>query len=161
MPTELFDEDGIALREGGGGVPGTSEYGTTTGRARRTGWFDGVLARTTSRLNGVTSVALTRLDSLAAFERIKICVAYELDGERITSLPATLEDALRVQPIYEELPGWGTDVSGVRNLGDLPTEARQYVRRIEQLLDAPIDMISVGPERHQAIVTRDIFGGRI
>jgi len=161
MPTELFDEDGIALREGGGGVPGTSEYGTTTGRARRTGWFDGVLARTTSRLNGVTSVALTRLDSLAAFERIKICVAYELDGERITSLPATLEDALRVKPIYEELPGWGKDVSGVRNLGDLPTEARQYVRRIEQLLDAPIDMISVGPERHQAIVTRDIFGGRI
>ena len=76
-------------------------------------------------------------------------------------LPATLDDALRVQPIYEELPGWGTDVSGVRNLGDLPTEARQYVRRIEQLLDAPIDMISVGPERHQAIVTRDIFGGRI
>ncbi|MDA0351399.1 MAG: adenylosuccinate synthase [Chloroflexi bacterium] len=161
MPTELFDEDGVSLREGGGGVPGTSEYGTTTGRARRTGWFDGVLARYTSRLNGVTSVALTRLDSLSAFERIKICVAYELDDERVTTLPASLEDANRVKPIYEELPGWMQDVSGVRNLGDLPTEARQYVRRIEQLLDAPVDMISVGPERHQAIVTRDIFGGRL
>jgi adenylosuccinate synthase len=161
MPTELKDADGESLREGGGGVPGTSEYGTTTGRARRTGWFDGVLARYTSRLNGVTSVALTRLDSLSAFERIKICVAYELDDERVTTLPPTLADALRLKPIYEELPGWQRDVSGVRALGDLPTEARQYVRRIEQLLDAPIDMISVGPERHQAIVTRDIFGGRI
>ena len=161
MPTELFDEDGESLREGGGGVPGTSEYGTTTGRPRRTGWFDGVLARYTSRLNGVTSVALTRLDSLSAFERIKICVAYELDDERVTSLPASLQDANRLRPIYEELPGWQQDVSDVRNLGDLPTEARQYVRRIEQLLDAPVDMISVGPERHQAIVTRDIFGGRI
>jgi len=161
MPTELFDEDGVSLREGGGGVPGTSEYGTTTGRPRRTGWFDGVLARYTSRLNGVTSVALTRLDSLSAFERIKICVAYELDDERVTSLPASLQDANRLRPIYEELPGWQQDVSDVRNLGDLPTEARQYVRRIEQLLDAPVDMISVGPERHQAIVTRDIFGGRI
>jgi adenylosuccinate synthase len=106
-------------------------------------------------------VALTRLDSLSAFERIKICVAYELDDERVTTLPPTLADALRLKPIYEELPGWQRDVSGVRALGDLPTEARQYVRRIEQLLDAPIDMISVGPERHQAIVTRDIFGGRI
>ena len=161
MPTELFDENAELLREGGGGVPGTSEYGTTTGRARRCGWFDGVLARQTARLNGVTSVALTRLDSLSAFDSIRICVAYELDDERVTSLPASLDDANRLKPIYEELPGWKQDVTEVRNLGDLPTEARQYVRRIEQLLDAPIDMISVGPERHQAIVTRDIFGGRI
>lgn len=161
MPTELFDEYGDKLRAGGGGVPGTSEYGTTTGRARRCGWFDGVLARYTSRLNGVTSVALTRLDSLTGFDRVKICVAYELDEERITTLPASLDDAQRLVPIYEELPGWSQDVSGVRTLGDLPAEARQYVRRIEQLLDAPIDMISVGPERDQAIVTRDIFGGRL
>ena len=161
MPTELFDEDGALLLEGGGGAPGTSEYGTTTGRARRTGWFDGVLARYTSKLNGVTSVALTRLDSLSAFDRIRICVAYELDKERVTSLPASLEDSSRLKPIYEDLPGWKQDVSEVRHLDDLPANARQYVRRIEQLLDAPIDMISVGPERHQAIVTRDIFGGNI
>ena len=161
MPTELFDENATKLREGGGGVPGTSEYGTTTGRARRCGWFDGVLARYTSRLNGVTSVALTRLDSLTGFDSVKICVAYELDEERITTLPASLDDAQRLIPIYEELPGWSRDVSGVRTLGDLPSEARQYIRRIEQLVDAPIDMISVGPERDQAIVTRDIFGGRL
>ena len=141
MPTELFDEYGDKLREGGGGVPGTAEYGTTTGRARRCGWFDGVLARYTSRLNGVTSVALTRLDSLTGFDSVKICVAYELDEERITTLPASLDDAQRLVPIYEELPGWSQDVSDVRNLGDLPAEARNYVRRIEQLVDAPIDMI--------------------
>ena len=83
------------------------------------------------------------------------------DEERITTLPASLDDAQRLVPIYEELPGWSQDVSDVRNLGDLPAEARQYVRRIEQLVDAPIDMISVGPQRDQAIVTRDIFGGRL
>ena len=120
-----------------------------------------MLARYTSKLNGVTSVALTRLDSLSAFDRIRICVAYELDKERVTSLPASLEDSSRLKPIYEDLPGWKQDVSEVRHLDDLPANARQYVRRFEQLLDAPIDMISVGPERHQAIVTRDIFGGNI
>ena len=117
MPTELFDENAELLRGGGGGVPGTSEYGPTTGRARRCGWFDGVLARQTSRLNGVTSVALTRLDSLSAFDSIRICVAYELDDERITSLPASLDDANRLKPIYEELPGWKQDVTEVRQPG--------------------------------------------
>ncbi|MBM3140335.1 MAG: adenylosuccinate synthase [Chloroflexi bacterium] len=161
MPTELHDSDGETLREGGGGAPDTREYGTTTGRPRRTGWFDGVLARYTARLNGVTSVALTRLDTLSGFERVKVCVAYELDDQRVTTLPATLEAALRVKPIYEELPGWQHDITHVRALGDLPTEARQYVRRIEQIVEAPIDMISVGPERTQAIVTRDVFGAAL
>ena len=114
-----------------------------------------------ARINGVTSVALTRLDSLSAFDRIKVCVAYEVDDQRVTTLPPTLTEAMRARPIYEELPGWKRDVTGVRHLGDLPTEARQYVRRIEQILGAPVDMISVGPERHQAIVTRDIFGASI
>ena len=162
MPTEI--ESGPAmemLREGSGGAAGTAEYGTTTGRARRVGWFDGVLARYTARLNGVTSVALTRLDSLSAFDRIKICVAYEVNDRRIATLPATLNEAMRAKPIYEELPGWNRDVTEARHLGDLPTEARQYVRRIEQILGAPVDMISVGPERDQAIVTRDIFGASI
>jgi len=157
MPTELDDEDGVALRDHGR-AQGTGEYGTTTGRPRRTGWFDGVLARYTAKLNGVTSVALTRLDVLEQFERIKVCVAYELNGERVSTLPAALPEALAVQPVYEELPGWKQDISHVRKFGDLPPEAQSYVRRIEQILGAPVDMISVGPERDQAIVTRDIFG---
>jgi adenylosuccinate synthase len=160
MPTELFDEDAERLREHGA-ERGAGEYGTTTGRARRCGWFDGVLARYTARLNGITSVALTRLDTLSGFERVKLCVAYELDDGRVNTLPASLDDTQRLRPIYEELPGWQSDVSDVRSLGELPAEARQFVRRIEQLLGAPVDMISVGPQREQAIVTRDIFGGAI
>ncbi len=162
MPTEIESGPEMEmLREGVGGAAGTAEDGTTTGRARRVGWFDGVLARYTARLNGVTSVALTRLDSLSAFDRIKVCVAYEVDERRVATLPATLNEAMRAKPIYEDLPGWKRDVTGARHLGDLPTEARQYVRRVEQILGAPIDMISVGPERDQAIVTRDIFGASI
>ncbi len=160
MPTELFDADAERLREHGA-ERGAGEYGTTTGRPRRCGWFDGVLARYTSRLNGVTSVALTRLDTLSGFERVKLCVAYELDDRRVSTLPASLDDTQRLSPIYEELPGWQSDVSNVRSLGALPAEARQFVRRIEQLLGAPVDMISVGPERDQAIVTRDVFGGAL
>jgi adenylosuccinate synthase len=130
-------------------------------RLRRVGWFDGVLARYTSRVNGVTSAALTRLDVLSQFDAIQVCTEYELNGERVTTLPAALRDSEAVTPVYEEMPGWRSDVSAIRKLGDLPTEARQYVRRIEQFLGAPIDMISVGPERNQVIVTRDIFGSAI
>ena len=162
MPTEINSGYELEmLREGTGGAANTAEYGTTTGRARRVGWFDGVLARYTARLNGVTSVALTRLDSLSALESIKVCVAYELNEQRINSLPATIGEMERATPIYEELPGWKSDVTHVRHIGDLPTAARQYVRRIEQILGVPVDMISVGPERHQAIVTRDVFGASI
>ena len=157
MPTELFDEDADRLRDPLA-AQGHGEYGTTTGRARRCGWFDGVLARYSARLNGITSVALTRLDVLSQFDVIKVCVSYELDGERVTTLPAALPQQSAVQPVYEQLPGWGSDVSGVRSLGDLPAAARQYVRRIEQLIGANIDMISVGPQREQVIVTHDIFG---
>jgi adenylosuccinate synthase len=162
MPSEITSGAEMEmLREGLGGAAGTAEYGTTTGRARRVGWFDGVLARYSARVNGVTSVALTRLDSLSALESIKVCVAYELDDQRVTTLPPRLVDMSRAKPIYEELPGWQQDVTHARHLGDLPTAARQYVRRIEQIIGAPVDMISVGPERHQAIVTRDVFGASI
>ncbi len=157
MPTELNDEDGVALRDHGR-AQGTGEYGTTTGRPRRTGWFDGVLATYTARLNGLTSVALTRLDVLEQFDRIKVCTAYDLNGERVTTLPSSLPRAIAVRPVYEELPGWKRDISHVRKFGDLPREAQSYVRRIEEILGVPVDMISVGPERDQAIVTRDIFG---
>ncbi len=157
FPTELFGEEAAALRDHGIDQ-GTGEYGTTTGRPRRCGWFDGVLARQTAKLNGVNSIALTRLDVLAQFESVRVCVGYELDGERIDSLPASLHDAYTVRPVYEVLPGWRQEVSDVRHFPDLPLEARRFVRRIEELVDAPVDMISVGPEREQAIVTRDIFG---
>ena len=157
MPTELFGEDADRLRDPAA-AQGQGEYGTTTGRSRRCGWFDGVLARYTSRMNGVNSVALTRLDVLSQFDSVKVCVAYDLNGERVSTLPAALPQQFAVQPVYEELPGWRTDVSGVRSLGDLPSAARQFVRRIEQLIGASIDMISVGPERSQVIVTHDIFG---
>jgi adenylosuccinate synthase len=160
MPTELFDADGDALREHGR-AQGTGEYGTTTGRPRRCGWFDGVLARYTARLSGLSSIALTRLDVLAQFERVKICVGYEIGGQRVTTLPAALTEMTALQPVYEELPGWREEVSHVRKLGDLPPAARRYVRRIEELVGVPVDMISVGPEREQAIVTRDIFGGAL
>ena len=157
FPTELFGEEAAALRDHGIDQ-GTGEYGTTTGRPRRCGWFDGVLARQTAKLNGVNSIALTRLDVLAQFESVQVCVGYKLDGERIDSLPASLHDANTVRPVYEVLPGWQQEVSDVRHFPDLPLEARRFVRRIEELVDAPVDMISVGPEREQAIVTRDIFG---
>ena len=157
FPTELFGEEAAALRDHGIDQ-GTGEYGTTTGRPRRCGWFDGVLARQTAKLNGVNSIALTRLDVLAQFESVQVCVGYELDGERVDSLPASLHDANTVRPVYEVLPGWQQEVSDVRHFPDLPIEARRFVRRIEKLVDAPVDMISVGPEREQAIVTRDIFG---
>ena len=157
FPTELFDEDGDRLRDPQS-AQGMGEYGTTTGRPRRCGWFDGVLARNTIRLNGVTSAALTRLDVLSHFDRVKVCVAYEIEGERVATLPAALPATFTVEPVYEELPGWRKDISAVRTLGDLPAEARQFVRRVQELLGAPVDMISVGPERDQAIVTRDIFG---
>ena len=157
FPTELFGAEAAALRDHGIDQ-GTGEYGTTTGRPRRCGWFDGVLARQTAKLNGVNSIALTRLDVLAQFESVQVCVGYELDGERIDSLPASLHDANTVRPVYEVLPGWQQEVSDVRHFPDLPLEARRFVRRIEELVDAPVDMISVGPEREQAIVTRDIFG---
>ena len=157
FPTELFDDDARALRDHGI-EQGTGEYGTTTGRPRRCGWLDGVLARQTAKLNGVNSIALTRLDVLAQFDAVKVCVAYELEGKRLNALPASLQEANAVQPVYEELPGWKQDVSHVRRLVDLPPEARRFVRRIEELIGVPVDMISVGPEREQAIVTRDIFG---
>ena len=157
FPTELFGEEAAALRDHGI-AQGTGEYGTTTGRPRRCGWFDGVLARQTAKLNGVNSIALTRLDVLAQFDAVQVCVAYELNGKRLDSLPAALHEANAVRPVYEELPGWREEVSDVRHFPDLPREARGFVRRIEELVDAQVDMISVGPERGQAIVTRDIFG---
>jgi adenylosuccinate synthase len=152
MPTELTDETGDMLREGGP----RPEYGATTGRPRRCGWFDAVAGRYTARLNAITAAALTRLDVLDRLPTIKVCTAYELDGERTDSLPASGAALFRAKPVCEELPGWRQDTSGVRRFQDLPENARAYVRRIEGLLGAPVHLVSVGPEREQAIPIKPI-----
>jgi adenylosuccinate synthase len=147
MPTELLDETGDIIRREGP----APEFGATTGRPRRCGWFDAVASRYSVRANGVTSAALTRLDVLDNFPAIEVCVGYELDGERLDSFPATTAVLERVKPVFEEQPGWRKDTSGARRFGDLPKEAQAYVQRIEELLGCPIEIVSVGPEREQAI----------
>jgi adenylosuccinate synthase len=153
MPTELTDETGDLLREGGP----RPEYGATTGRPRRCGWFDAVAARYTARINGVTAIAITRLDVLGQLPTIKVCTAYQLDGEQTRSMPASGAALFRATPVYEELPGWNEDTSGARRFEDLPENARAYVRRIEELLGAPVHLVSVGPEREQAIPIKPIL----
>lgn len=147
MPTELLDETGAILRQEGP----RPEIGTTTGRPRRCGWFDAVVSRHSVMVNGVTSAALTRLDVLDRFPSIQVCVGYEVDGAPVTTLPASLAALQRARPVFEEQPGWQADTSGTREFDDLPPQARAYVRRIESLLGTPIGVISVGPERDQAI----------
>ena len=147
MPTELPGETGDILRREGP----APEFGATTGRPRRCGWFDAVASRYSVRVNGVTSAALTRLDVLDNFPAIEICTSYELDGEPVTSFPATITALERARPNYEEHPGWRQDVSGARRFSDLPKEAQRYVERIEELLGCPIEIVSVGPEREQVI----------
>ena len=145
FPTEQDNDHGQHIRDMG------NEYGTTTGRPRRCGWFDGVAARYTARLSGVTSVALTMLDVLSELEEIEVCVAYELNGERIEHFPAHVNDLRKLVPIYESLPGWQSDVTGCRSLGDLPVPAVRYARKIESLIGRQIEFISVGPDRVQTI----------
>ena len=147
MPTELLDETGEILRREGP----APEFGATTGRPRRCGWFDAVASRYSVRVNGVTSAALTRLDVLDNFPSIQVCTAYELDGETLRSFPPTTAVLQRAKPVYEEHPGWRKDVSSVRRFGDLPKEAQSYVERIAELLGCPIEVVSVGPEREQCI----------
>jgi len=153
FPTELLDETGERLRNTGE----RPEYGTTTGRPRRCGWFDAVAARYTARLNGVTSAVVTRLDVIDAFPAIQVCTAYQVDGASLAGFPAGATALARSTPVYEEHPGWMRPTSDVRRWEDLPREAQAYVRRLEELLGAPVDLVSVGPERDQAIQVRPIF----
>jgi adenylosuccinate synthase len=146
MPTELTDETGDLIREIG------HEYGTTTGRPRRCGWFDGVAARHAMRINGFDRLALTRLDILDRFPALRICVAYELDGERLEQFPASESELGRCRPIYEELPGWQTSLSSATTYAELPAQARRFAERIAELLGAPIAMVGVGEGRDQSIV---------
>ena len=152
FPTEQDNEKGQHIRDLG------NEYGTTTGRPRRCGWFDAVAARYTARLGGATSVALTMLDVLSELESIDVCVAYELNGERIDYFPANVNDLRQLKPIYESVSGWQADVTGARSLDDLPVGAISYVRKIEQLIGRKVEFISVGPDRAQTIrVDQDVL----
>jgi len=151
LPTELFDETGELIRER------AHEYGTTTGRPRRCGWFDAVVGRFSARINGFSGAALTRLDILDALPSLKICTGYKLDGNTLQNPPSNSGLLARCEPIYEELPGWQSDISLLRRFEDLPAAARSYVRRLEELLACPIDIISVGPRREQTIVVREVI----
>ena len=151
FPTELFDGMADPLRDHGKEF-GRGEYGTTTGRPRRIGWLDAVAARYSVRFNGLAALALTRLDVLDGLESIKICTGYELDGQVVHTLPSRESVLERVKPIYEELPGWMTPTTEVRNFDDLPKAAQAYIRRVEALLECPVDLISVGPSREQAVI---------
>jgi len=151
MPTELKDEVGNLIRER------AHEYGTTTGRPRRCGWFDAVAARFTSRINGFTGAAITRLDILDTFPHLKICVGYKLDGQTIDYFPASITALERCQPIYEEVPGWQAPTTHIRQYEELPPEAKQYLARLEEFIACPINLVCVGPRREQTIVKTPIF----
>jgi adenylosuccinate synthase len=151
MPTELKDETGDLIRER------AHEYGTTTGRPRRCGWFDAVAARFSSRINGLTGAAVTRLDILDILPSLKICVGYELDGQRIDDFPASITALARCKPVYEELPGWQKPTTEIRSYDHLPVEARGYIARLEELIGCPVNLICVGPERDQAIEKTPVF----
>jgi adenylosuccinate synthase len=145
MPTELHDETGDLIRER------AHEYGTTTGRPRRCGWFDAVAARFSTRINGFTGAVITRLDILDTLPTLKICVGYKLDGEVIKYFPSSVTSLEKCEPVYEELPGWQASISDVRRFEELPQEARRYVTRLEELIGCPVKIICVGPERGQTI----------
>ncbi len=156
FPTELFDDIAQRLRDHGKEY-GRGEYGTTTGRPRRIGWLDAVAARYSVRFNSLSALALTRLDVLDEIRTIKICTSYVLDGQVIDTLPARTSVLERVKPVYEELPGWMAPTTHVRNFDDLPPLAQAFIRRVETLLECPVDLISVGPAREQAIIVNPIF----
>ena len=152
FPTELHDADGERLRSVGG------EIGVTTGRPRRCGWFDAPIARYASRINGLTDIFLTKLDVLTGFDRIPVCVAYEVDGVVMDELPMTQTGFHHARPVYESLPGWNEDISDARSVSDLPPNAQAYVRFLEDVSGAPISAIGVGQDRDATIVIRDLLG---
>jgi adenylosuccinate synthase len=152
FPTEQENETGQRIRELG------REYGTTTGRPRRCGWFDAVAVRYTARLSGIDCISLMMMDVLSQLPEVKICVAYELDGQRTDRFPGHVDDLRRVKPIYETFPGWQTDVTGVRKVEDLPAGARKYLDRVSQLVGKPVEIVSVGPDRVQTMFAGSMAG---
>jgi adenylosuccinate synthase len=152
FPTELLDEDGEKLRTIGG------ERGVTTGRPRRCGWFDGPIARYATRINGLTDIFLTKLDVLTGWEKIPVCVAYEVDGVRTDDVPMTQTDFHHAKPIYEYLPGWSEDISTARSFSDLPKAAQEYVKFLEDQSGTRISAIGVGQDRDATISIHDLLG---
>ncbi|QFT92599.1 Adenylosuccinate synthetase [Roseovarius sp. THAF9] len=151
FPTELQDEDGQRLGERG------REFGTVTGRQRRCGWFDAALVRQTCATSGVTGISLTKLDVLDGFDTLKICVGYELDGKQLDYLPTATDQQWRCKPIYEEMQGWSETTEGARSWADLPANAIKYVRRVEELIQCPVALLSTSPEREDTILVTDPF----
>lgn len=151
-PTELFDEDGEWLRQTGG------EFGTTTGRPRRTGWYDAVVARYSSRINGLTDLVVTKLDVLTGRDRIPVAVAYDVDGRRFDEMPDDQSDYHHAKPVYEYLDGWTEDISGARELADLPVNAQRYLARLEEISGTRISAVGVGPGREATVAIHDLLG---
>ena len=151
FPTELTDETGQLLGERG------REFGTVTGRKRRCGWFDAVMVRQAIKIGGITGIAFTKLDVLDTLPELKICVAYELNGHRIRRLPSSMSEQAAVTPIYETLPGWQTSTQGARSWAQLPADAIKYIRRVEELIEAPVALLSTSPQREDTILVRDPF----
>ena len=154
FPTELNDADGEKLRAIG------HEYGTTTGRPRRCGWYDAVVARYAARVNGLTDIVLTKLDVLSGWEKIPVCVAYDVNGKRFDELPQDQADLAAAKPIYEYLDGWAEDISGAREFADLPKTAQAYVLALEAMSGARVSVVGVGPERDEIIVRHDLLHAR-
>jgi adenylosuccinate synthase len=151
FPAELMDDDGERLGARG------HEFGTVTGRKRRCGWFDAVLVRQTVKTSGITGIALTKLDILDGFPEIKVCVRYMLDGQEIDRLPASQAAQARVEPVYEVIEGWSGTTAGARSWAELPAQAIKYVRRIEELIGAPVSLLSTSPERGDTILVHNPF----
>ncbi len=151
MPTELQDETGDLIREI------AHEYGATTGRPRRCGWFDAVATRYSTSINGFSGIALTRLDVLDTFASIKICTAYKVNGDIIDQFPSSTSFLGKCQPVYEELPGWQSPTTELSHFNELPQPAQSYIRRLEELINCPIDIVSVGPKREQTIMVRPVL----
>jgi len=151
FPTELFDETGQQLQEKG------HEFGATTGRRRRCGWLDGVVGADATRLNGITGLALTKLDVLSGQETIKVATSYELNGKRVDEMPSNIRDASAVTPVYESLEGWKEDIEQVREYDELPAKAKEYISRVEELVGAPTNIISVGPDREETLLLTNPF----
>jgi adenylosuccinate synthase len=151
FPAELFDEIGDRIQEKG------AEFGATTGRRRRCGWLDTVILRNSVRLNGLTGLTITKLDVLGGLESLKICTGYEYKGEILNDFPASLKVLADCQPIFETLPGWSEDISGIKDMNYLPDPVKNYLQRIEELTETPIHIVSVGAERKQTIVVKNPF----
>ncbi|QWV93990.1 adenylosuccinate synthase [Geomonas oryzisoli] len=151
FPTELLDDTGEALRQAG------REFGSTTGRPRRCGWFDALVARYAVRVNGLSGIAITKLDVLTGLDTIKVCTGYKYNDQVLDEIPASLEVMEQCTPIYEELPGWAEDITGAKSVAELPKNAQDYVKRVEALSGAPVVLVSVGPRRDETIVLRNPF----